>query len=41
MKNLLAYLSEEMATPMNTMGAGNPSIYTDPLVAKPKKKKKK
>lgn len=41
MKNLLTYLQEELATPANTIGMGNPGIHTDPLVAKPLKEKKR
>lgn len=40
MRRLLIYLQEELATPANTIGLGNPGIDTDPLVLKPIKKKK-
>jgi hypothetical protein len=39
MRTLYKFLLEEIAAPSNTMGMGNVSIETDPLVIKKKNKK--
>lgn len=41
MKNLYDYLYEEIATPLNTVGMGNPGEGTEPLTTREKYKNKK